>query len=166
MTTLRFMALGLLLMVGSGLAIYPPAVKDDGKFFNAASLDGANKKVRAIYEKYHKDVVIETLESLTAEQEKELEKEGKAKFFAKLADTRIKALGVNGVYILLSKKPTSVRVDADPATRKTSFTTEDCSEVVKRVVARFKEADFNGGLNDALEYVEKRLARKGPKIER
>jgi hypothetical protein len=166
MMALRFTALGLLLLVGTGLAVYPPGVKDDGKFFNPASLEAANKKVRAIYEKYHKDVVIETLDALSAEQAKELEKEGKAKYFAKLADTRIKALGVNGVYILLSKKPTGVRVDADPATRKTSFTTEDCSEVVKRIVARFKADDFNGGLNDALEYVEKRLARKGPKIER
>jgi uncharacterized membrane protein YgcG len=166
MTALRFTALGLLMLVGSGLAVYPPAVKDDGKFFNPASLEAANKKVRAIYEKYHKDVVIETLESLTAEQEKELEKEGKAKFFAKLADTRIKALGVNGVYILVTKKPHRVQVETDPDTRKTAFSNEDRNEVVKRIIARFKEDDFNGGLNAALEYIEKRLARKGPKIER
>jgi len=165
MTSFRCSALALLVVAGSSLAVYPPPVKDDAKFFAPASLEAANKKVRAIYEKYHKDVVIETLASLTADQEKELEKDGKAKFFAKLADDRIKALGVHGVYVLIAKKPTQVRVDADPATRKKDFHTDDCNAVVKVIVERFKDSDFNGGLSAALDQIETRLGRKGTKIK-
>src|SRR5947209_3815693 len=95
-----------LVPTGPARAVFPPAIKDDGKFFKAETLEKANKKIREIYENYKKDVVVETIESLTADQEKLLKEEGKTKFFAKLALDRSKVVGVNGIYIVLCKKPT------------------------------------------------------------
>lgn len=70
-----------LVPVGLTHAVFPPPIKDDGKFFKAEGLDRANKKIREIYENYKKDVVIETMASLTEEQEKKLKDEGKSVFF-------------------------------------------------------------------------------------
>src|SRR5262245_758378 len=97
-------ALILAVSAGPALALYPPPVKDEAKVFSQKALEKANAKIKDIYKKYKKDVVIETYESLTAEQQKELEKETEKKFFPKFALKRIDDLGVNGVYLVLVKK--------------------------------------------------------------
>src|SRR5205807_7369629 len=103
---LPVLLLGLWLgLAAPARAVYPPPVKDDGKFFTKEGLEKANKKIRELYQKYKKDVVVETLETLTEEQQKRLKEESAKRFFASLALARAKELGVNGVYIVICKKP-------------------------------------------------------------
>src|SRR5262245_43879608 len=107
---------GWLALPGFAWAVYPPPVKDDGKFFSKDAPDRANKKIREIYQKYKKDVVVETLEKLTPEQERQLKEEGNNKFLGRLALERSRALGLNGIYILIIKKPSLLHVHVDPET--------------------------------------------------
>jgi hypothetical protein len=144
-------------LVGSARAVYPPAIKDDGKFFKPDTLEKANKKIREIYQNYKKDVVIETLPALSADQEKKLKDEGKEKFFAKLAVDRAKELGVNGLYIVFCKKPPHLQVEMDPQTRKQGFTNADRKKLIEKFIARFREEKFDEGLLEGLDFIETTL---------
>jgi len=146
-----------LLLSGPALAVFPPPVKDDGKFFSKEGLEKANKKIKDIYQKYRKDVVVETLADLTEEQLKKAKAEGNDKFFPKFALGRIDALGVNGVYILLSKKPQRVQIEMDTQTRKRVFHNADRSKAVKKLIDKFKKEDFDAGLIEALDSIEASL---------
>lgn len=142
-------------LAGPAAAVFPPPVKDDGKFFSKEGLDKANKKIREIYEKYRKDVVVETLTSLTPEQEKKLkEEDSELKFFSRLAVNRERELGVNGVYIVISRKPRFLRVHMDPLTQKTTFKAANRDEVYKVIASQFREGDFDKGLLDGLDAIE------------
>src|SRR3954471_24389029 len=113
---------GCLALPGAARAVYPPPVKDDGKFFSKDGLDRADKKIREIYQKYKKDVVVETLAQLPAEQQKKYqEEEDKDRFFARLALDRGREIGLNGIYVLIVKKPHYLRIHMDPDTQKKDF---------------------------------------------
>jgi uncharacterized membrane protein YgcG len=146
-----------LVPAGPARAIFPPAIKDDGKFFKPETLDKANKKIREIYEKYKKDVVVETIASLTADQESKLKEEGRDKFWAKLALDRARALGVNGICIVLSKKPTHLQVHMDPDTQKKAFTAANRRSLIDKIVANFKEEKFDEGLLAGLDVIDSTL---------
>ena len=132
--TLIVALLALLGLTAPAWAIYPPALKDDGKFFSKEGTEKANKKIREIYEKYKKDVVIETVSTLTPEQEKKIKDDGEAKFFAKLTNDRAKEIGLNGVYILLCKKPQYLRIHMDPETQKKAFTASNRTAALGKFV--------------------------------
>ena len=151
---LAFVAVAWLGLTGPVRAVFPPPVKDDGKFFTKEGLDKANKKIREIYEKYKKDVVIETLASLTPEQEKKLKEETTTKFFGRLTLDRSHELGLNGVFILFVKSPQHYQIHVDPDTAKKMFTSSDRKAVGAAIVARFKEGEFDRGLLDALGAIE------------
>ena len=153
----RGAVLALVCLQAAAWAVFPPPVKDEAKFFKPATVEKADAKIREIYQKHHKDVVVETLAALTAEQEKAFKEDGKEKFFAKLAASRVKALGVNGVYVLVCKKPQYLRIDMDPGTRKSAFTNADRDKMFKKIAASFKEDDFDAGLLAGLDLVEATL---------
>jgi uncharacterized membrane protein YgcG len=146
-----------LLPAGPAHAVFPPPIKDEGKFFKPETLEKANKKIREIYENNKKDVVIETIETLTADQEKQLKEEGKQKFFAKLALDRARALGVNGIYIILCKKPTHLQVHMDPQTQKKAFTVANRKVLIDKIIASFKEEKFDEGLLAGLDVIDATL---------
>jgi uncharacterized membrane protein YgcG len=149
----------VLVACGTAWAVFPPPVKDDGKFFKPAGLEAANKKIRELYEKYKKDVVVETLASLTEEQDKALKSDGRGKFFGKLALDRTRVLGVNGIYVLIVKKPQYLQIFMDPATAKKAFTNTDRGRMRDQMFAKFKEDDFDGGLQAGLEVIEASLKK-------
>jgi uncharacterized membrane protein YgcG len=152
--TLIAALLALLGLTAPALAVYPPALKDDGKFFTKEGIEKANKKIREIYEKYKKDVVVETVPTLTPDQEKKMKEDGEAKFFAKLTNDRAKEMGLNGVYILMCKKPKYLRIHMDPDTQKKAFTASNRATTVGKIVAQFKEDEFDAGLLDGLKEIE------------
>src|SRR4051812_45551854 len=124
---------GWLALPGAAWAVYPPPVKDDGKFFSKDALDKANKKIHEIYQKYKKDVVVETLEKLTPEQQKKYqEEEDKARFFARLALDRGREIGLNGIYIVIVKKPRFLRIHMDSDTQKKDFKASDRKKALEK----------------------------------
>ena len=152
--TLIAALLAVLGLTAPALAVYPPALKDDGKFFSKEGVEKANQKIRAIYEKYKKDVIVETITALTADQEKQIKEDGEAKFFAKMTNDRSKEMGLNGVYLVLCKKPKYLRMHMDPETQKKLFTASNRTATVGKIVARFKEDEFDAGLLDGLKEIE------------
>ena len=154
------LAFGWLALVHQARAVYPPPVKDDGKFFGAEALKKANAKIRDIYKKYRKDVVIETIDALSVDDQKKAKEEGNKKFFPKYALKRIDDLGVNGVYIIISKEPRWAQIEMDSLTRKSVFPNAERDKAYTKLVERFKEKEFDEGLADALDAIDASLKAK------
>jgi uncharacterized membrane protein YgcG len=152
---MRRLSLALILCVlAPAFAVFPPPLKDDGKFFTAKGVETANKKIREIYETHKKDVIVETLDTLTAEQEKKLKEEGTERFANLYALERSKTLGLNGVYILVMKKPNFLRIHMDPDTQKSALTSADRTKVFEKIRAGFSEDDFDKGLLGGLATID------------
>src|SRR5262249_39281014 len=143
-------------LTGPAVAVYPPAVKDDAKAFKPETLEKANKKIRELYEKYRKDVVVETLTSLSEDQEKKMKEQGRDKFFTALAESRVKELGVNGIYILISKSPARLQVVVDEGSKK-AFPEPDFKKVRAALLKQLKEKNWDNALLDGLGAVEAAL---------
>jgi uncharacterized membrane protein YgcG len=154
----RFVALAALacglLGVGTAFAVFPPPIKDEGKFFSKEALEKADKKIRSIYEKYKKDVIVETATALTAEQSRKMDEDGKNKYFARMANERSKGVGLNGVYVLIFKKPQHLQIHMDPDTQKKMFTAANRKTLTEKLVAKFKDDEFDAGLADGLDAIE------------
>src|SRR5262245_26241829 len=154
------LSIGWLGLARPAAAVYPPPVKDDGKFFTAKGLEKANGKIKDIYTKYKKDVVVETIDALSVDQEKTFKEEGGKKFFPKYGLKRINDLGVNGVYVVISKKPRWAQLEMDSDTRKTVFSNAERDKAYKKLVEQFKNAEFDQGLSDMLDSIEASLKAK------
>lgn len=146
--------LACLCLTNSASAVFPPPIKDDGKFFSAEGLDKANKKIRALYENYRKDVVVETFATLPTDLAKKYDEKNRNVFFRDWAKARMKELGVTGVYILVCKEPQFLVVEPDDSTRKRGFSGTDFKKTFQGLVSGFKESKFDVGLFNALDAIE------------
>jgi hypothetical protein len=96
-------------------------VSDELKLFSEKAIDEANAIIARIKETHHKDLVIETKEKGVPAKEAE-----------KWANERYDTLGLDGVYIIITKEPRHFEVVAGIKTReKGYFTQDDVQEVVK-----------------------------------
>ena len=154
---------GWLATAGRAAAVYPPPVKDEGKFFSAEALDKANRTIRQIYQRFEKDVVIETFPAIPADLEKKYKEEEKASFFNEWARKRAVELGVNGIYILICKKPGRIEVEVGNQTRKKAFTQNDRDRLVQRMLSDFKEKKFDEGLLEGVEFIESAMRKNAGK---
>jgi uncharacterized membrane protein YgcG len=148
-----------LVTAGCAAVVFPPPIRDEGKFFSAEALEKANRKVRQIYQRFHKDVVIETFPAIPADREKNYQEEEKARFFNEWARKRAEELGVNGIYILICQKPGRVEVEVGDQTQKKAFSRNDRDQLVRKMLANFKEKKFNEGLLEGLDFIESTLRK-------
>jgi len=151
----------LLVLSGPAQAVYPPPIKDDGKFFSSEALDKANKKIRAIYEKYKRDVVIETYMEIPAAIEKKYADEDRKELFRHWARERTHNLGLHGVYILVCKKPGHLQFEVDPDTMKSALPVKERDRASNKMLASFKEREYDAGLLAALEIIETAFKTSG-----
>jgi TPM domain len=159
----------LLTLVGVVLAVYPPAIRDEGKFFKPETVEKANAKIHAIYKNYRKDVIIETYPSIPPETEKKFRGENKLAEDRKLDEderkelfrfwsrSRQEELGVNGVYVLINRKPAHLDVSVDRETERKALTVKERNKMAKRLLEQFKDHEFDSGLLTLLENVESDL---------
>jgi uncharacterized protein len=144
-------------------AVYPPPIKDEGRFFSAEALDKANKKVREIYAHTGKDLVIETVAAIPEDLKKKYEELGKDRFFSDWARRRAEDLGARGIYVLICRSPGRVEVVMDKQTARKAFTEGDRDKMVKKVLDKFREKQFDAGLLEGVDFVASTLKAAGGK---
>lgn len=138
-------------------AVYPPPIKDEGMFFSKETLEKANKKIKDIYDRFRKDVVIETFPAIPDDLETKYKDMERKKFFTEWATTRARDLGVNGVYILICKKPGHLQVEIGNETQQKVFTLEDRDRLARGLLSKFKDKKFDDGLLEGLDFIEKTM---------
>jgi uncharacterized protein len=152
------LAHGLLLIpLGMGLMASPavavaPVVRDEAHFFSDDARKQADRKLREIYREYGKDLLIETFAEIPADREEAFKKEGKESFFAAWARERARDEVVNGVYVLICKKPGHIQVEVGNHTRQKAFTLSNRDKLLRLMLDRFREKKFDEALTEAVKY--------------
>ena len=99
-----FALLSLVVWTAPALAV-KGTVLDGGDMFSDAAVEKADGVIRQIKQAYGKDVVVETYRSIPADLRAEFQKRGKEAFYAEWLAQRAKALGIDGVFILITREP-------------------------------------------------------------
>jgi hypothetical protein len=144
---------GWLLLVGPAVAVFPPPIKDEAKLFSPDGLDKANKKIKEIYRGARKDVVIETYAAPPEGKKVPDDPKKRLEFYREWADARIKELGVNGVYVVITMNPRFLFVRPDRITARKAFTGKDVKKLEQAFFKSFKEKKFDAGLLEGLDVI-------------
>lgn len=150
--------LSLLLLIPS----LPPVgrhdgVQDDGKFFSADAIQSAERIIGQIQSDEHRDVLIETVAEIPQDLRDQFEQKGKTKFFQDWANARAKERGISGVYILICKNPSHLQAAVGNITQQKLFTIADRDELVRVLLRRFRQHQFDDGLLDAVKFIQQRM---------
>lgn len=150
-------AIGIAMFLLASVAGAAPAraeVRDGADFFSDKTEQQANERMQQVRQRHGKDVVVETVPVLEGAP---AGKQGE-EFLRDEATRRGKEAGVNGLYVLISRKPSWFYIGIDPETQKGAFTPADRVRVRDLVMERFTAKDFDGGLLAALDEIDKTLA--------
>jgi hypothetical protein len=139
----------------------PRGVIDEGKFFSAKAIEDANKEIGKITREYGKDLLIDTVPGVPAEQEVKYKELGKQQFFNTWAEQRASGAGVRGIYILLSRQPGHLQIEVDKATRQKAFTADDRIRLVQKMLPLLKDKKNDEALRAAVDTVASTIQRNG-----
>ncbi len=108
---LSSVAAAAILAWASAAGAATPEVRDEAGFFKPETITAANKIISDVKRDDKKDLVVETFLNVPKGKEQEAEDRGtKATFFKDWAVQRVHEEGVNGVYVLICKNPSYIRV--------------------------------------------------------
>jgi uncharacterized membrane protein YgcG len=147
----------LILAVGMGalasLAVaVAPVVRDDAHFFSDDARKQADRKLRDIYRDYGKDLLIETFAEIPADREEAFKREGKEGFFGTWARDRAKEEVVNGVYVLICKKPPHLQIEVGTHTRQKAFTLGNRDKLLHLLLDHFREKKYDEALTEGVKF--------------
>jgi uncharacterized membrane protein YgcG len=137
-----------------------PEIKDDAKFFSADTIKKANKEIRDIARKYGKDFLVETVNTVPADQAervKGMSTQDREKFFENWAADRADATVVNGVYLLVCKDPRHLQVVI--AGKHEPLTPATQRKIRDQLIATFRQSKFDEGLMQAIATIREQLEK-------
>lgn len=131
----------------------PLKSKDEGKFFGEEAWKTAQAAAERLHKEKKTDLLIETFQTPPggdAAKLKALPAAERAKFFREVALDRVREEKVNGVYILISRSPSSLYVEI-PANGPIS--TELGPKIHQALLDSFKQKKFDEGLTKAVQLI-------------
>jgi uncharacterized membrane protein YgcG len=135
-------------------------IRDDGEFFSAEAKAKANEEIAAIRKKFNKDLIIETYATAPDFPQDATETQ-KKEYFEKWAGARDKAVGTDGIFVLICRQPAYVQAGVNLGTQRLGFSIQDRNKLRDILIAGFKDKKYDSALIDATSYVSTTLAR-GP----
>jgi hypothetical protein len=154
-------AVGLLLTLTGRAAAVVPVIKDEGKFFSPEAVKKANEEIRAIYQRFGKDLLIETFPAVPNDQAEKvaaMSRDERAKYFEHWARERAEAEVVRGVYILVCRKPSHLQVQVSATAGAALDSPAVRKQLPDLLLSAFREKKFDEGLAGAVKFVRNRLA--------
>jgi uncharacterized membrane protein YgcG len=153
-------ALCLALAFASPAFAVVPEVQDRAGLFKPETIAKADDVLAEIGKKHNKDLLIETYPTVPpdkVEAVKAMDKSGRAKFFQEWANSRARRRRVNGIYVLITKEPGHIQVEVGHETEKAAFTTKDADRLRDILIDAFQKKEYDRGLLEAVQFVEKTL---------
>jgi hypothetical protein len=120
------------------------------------ALQPIEEQIAAIHSRFQKDLLIEAVDAVPPEREKEMKALKQSRFFALWAEERALAAGVDGVYVLICNAPRHIQVYVSPDSREV-FSTRTQDRLRKTLDRKFTRRDFYGGLADGVTLVREQL---------
>lgn len=131
-------------------------VRDNAKIFSPDTVDKANAAMAQMQQKHNRSFVVETFPAIPDDLKTQYQQQGKDAFYREWLASRARALQVNGVYALVSMDPRHVEVEAGKNTKAGgAFTNADVTRLSQQIIAAFKQQQFDAGLLQAVDSVER-----------
>jgi uncharacterized membrane protein YgcG len=136
-------------------------VTDHGRFFSPTAVQQANAELRSIPPEPGKAVAIETFPTPPPGQTQRVENMTPAerrKYFAGWAQERASKGNLDGILVLICKRPASLRVQVNGSAANQRFPAADVEQLDKVLLARFRDKAYDQGLADAVRLLRTKLA--------
>ena len=155
---LTLFACAALLPAARAMAIRPQFV-DAAEFFSPEAQDRGDRVIRDIKQQFGRDVMVEAYPAIPQELEGAYRKKGRERFYADWSDQRFRALGVNGVHVLITRHPGRVQIAVGNVTQQQAFTLADRDELITLMIEPFRAGRFDEALLDGVQFVQRRMER-------
>lgn len=132
-------------------------IQDAAGFFSQDAIATAEQQIATIHKKFGKDLRVETYASLPRDRADQYTAEKRNAFFATWAYQRAKAIGLDGVIVLICKDPAFLQVEVGDRTKQQAFTLANRDHMRDLFVTAFKQRQFDDGLRQAVTYYGKTL---------
>jgi hypothetical protein len=144
-----------LLFVGAAPTLRANVLDDNGKFFSKEAIKKADQLIREIKKETTNDVVVETFEEPPTIKKEGLNGKDRDKALSDWAAERAKQLKLNGVYILICRKPGLIRIS--PGGNLRAFTQENGKRTFEILRKDVGGKDSDEGLLKALGYIQEAM---------
>jgi len=155
-------ALILTLFVAAAALTSTPAwaqVQDQAGFFSADAVTRATQTIDRIKREHGKDLRFETYPGVPSNLQSDFQRLGKEQFYEQWAQDRGKALGLDGMLVLITREPPRIQIQVGRATRERAFTQANRQELFNTLSSRFKAKQYDDGLMDAVDYVYRQMGQ-------
>jgi uncharacterized membrane protein YgcG len=127
-------------------------IQDAAGFFSKDAIATAEQQIAAIHSKFGKDLRVETYASIPQDRAAQYAPEKRHEFFATWAYQRAKAVGLDGVIVLICKDPSFLQVEVGDRTKQQAFTLVNRDHMRDLMVTAFRQRHFDDGLRQAVTY--------------
>ena len=162
----RVLKMATVVILSAAVAMWPlPAqagihrIWDEAHLFKAETIQDVDQILDEISTKYFKDLMIETFPSIPDDFKRHYQEQDKVKFYEDWSVVEGRALGVNGILILITGEPKHLHVYVGLDTRNKAFTLADRDELVQQLTNTFRDRQWDTGLLTAATFVRDRMAR-------
>jgi uncharacterized membrane protein YgcG len=132
-------------------------IQDAAGFFSKEAITTAEQQIATIHKKFGKDLRVETYASIPTDRAGQYTPEKRTEFFAIWAYQRAKAIGLDGVIVLICKDPAFLQMEVGDRTKHHAFTLANRDHMRDLLVTAFKQRHFDDGLQQAVTYYGKTL---------
>jgi uncharacterized protein len=137
-------------------------LEDKGEFFSERAKTEASKLISQTASKFHKDLRIETFAEIPESERAGTNLKDKAAvnaMFEKWARREAGDKDVNGVFVLMVKKPSHLHVVVDKGTQLKTFTSTDRDALVALMITNLKQKKFDEALLEGTRFVTSQFSR-------
>ena len=127
-------------------------IQDAAGVFSQQAMAAAEQQIATIHQKFGKDLRVETYAHLPPDRADQYAPEKRTEFFATWAYQRAKALGLDGVIVLICQDPAFLQVEVGDRTQQRAFTLANRDHMRDLLVTAFRQRHFDEGLRQAVTY--------------
>lgn len=137
-------------------------VLDDAQFFSADAIQKAERTIAQLYHDHRKEIRVVTVAEIPPAMQDDFNNKGKSRFFEDWGRKVFADEKANGVLIFVCKSPSHFQVEVGNNTELRDFTASDKAELIKLLQTNFKAKNFDGGLVDGVELIQRKMNQNIP----
>lgn len=150
-----------LLLAGTLAQGASTGIRDEAGFFSESAKSAATRMISEIATSQKRDLVIETYREIPAEARKgvDLKDKGAVKrVFETWSVDRARELGVQGIYVVLTREPSHLQVAVGNATQRQAFTPADRDALAAKMLERLRAKNYDDALIAGVGFVRDTLS--------
>jgi uncharacterized membrane protein YgcG len=154
-----WVALALLLAGARGHAA-TAGIRDQAGFFSESAESAAARTIAEIGKSAKKDLLIETYAEIPVEARRGVDLQDKAavkRLFETWSVQRARELGINGIYVVMTREPAHLQVAVGNETQREAFTLADRDVLVGRMLERLRAKKNDEALSAGVGFVRDTL---------